>query len=146
MQLNLETDYAIRCLMYMAAAHGDCVTSTELGEELDIEPNHVQKILRKLCRAGLLNSVRGRMGGYVMERPADTVTMKEILYIMEDSMLVNRCVAKEDSCSYCGECAVRPFFRWMQDTMDDLAASVSLEDLMKTHPPRILDEENDDVI
>ena len=111
MQLNMETDYAIRCLMYLARCE-ESTSSLEIGNALMLNRNYVQKILRKLRNAGLLTVTRGSLGGYMLARPASTISMREVLGILEDTMMISRCLEPDTYCSirWAGHCGARAFF------------------------------------
>ena len=132
MQLNMETDYAIRCLMYMGS-RGKSVSSLEIGTALNLNRNYVQKILRKLRNAGLLTVARGSLGGYALARSADSMTMREIISAMEDTICINRCLEEDNFCSLkmCSWCGARAFFCEMQNAMDTCAETTTLFDLIK---------------
>ena len=131
MQLNMETDYAIRCLMYLARCE-ESTSSLEIGNALMLNRNYVQKILRKLRNAGLLTVTRGSLGGYMLARPASTISMREVLGILEDTMMISRCLEPDTYCSirWAGHCGARAFFCELQNALDECSESISLEDLV----------------
>ena len=132
MQLNMETDYAIRCLMYLARCE-ESASSLEIGNALMLNRNYVQKILRKLRNAGLLTVTRGSQGGYMLARPASMITMREVLGILEDTMMVSRCLEPDTYCSlrWAGHCGARSFFIRLQNALDECSESISLETLVR---------------
>lgn len=132
MQLNMETDYAIRCLMYLARCEAP-TSSLAIGKALMLNRNYAQKILKKLRNSGFLTVTRGSMGGYMLARPASTINMKEVLDILEDTMMISRCLEPDTYCSirWAGHCGARSFFRKLQNAIDECSESISVEDLVR---------------
>ena len=92
MQLNLETDYGIRCMLFLAEAKR-CVTSVEMTEKLGFHTvEHTQKILRKLRDGGLVKVKLGSNGGYMLARDASEISVLEVLKAMEETICINRCL------------------------------------------------------
>ena len=63
MQLTMTTDYALRCLLYLAGKEG-VSSSPEIGKAVGINNIFVQKVLRVLRDAGFVSSLKGGTGGY----------------------------------------------------------------------------------
>ena len=101
MQLNQATDYAFRVVLYLACWPGSVVSGQVIAEQQHIPPQFLQKIMRSLTKAGLVRSYRGSEGGFVLLRPAETITMLDVIEAMEGSICLNRCLAEQNSCSRC---------------------------------------------
>ncbi len=84
MRLSLQTDYALRMLMYLAAKdghHSIAAISTCYG----ISKNHMMKVAQKLVSLGLVKSVRGRNGGLLLGRPANRINVGFVVRTLEDT-------------------------------------------------------------
>ena len=79
MKLTRYTDYALRALIYLATHEGDLASIRQIAEAHGISQNHLMKIVQDLARAGFVETVRGRNGGLRLARPADRITIGELV-------------------------------------------------------------------
>ncbi|MGF7156011.1 Rrf2 family transcriptional regulator [Novosphingobium gossypii] len=80
MQLTRYTDYAIRVLLHVGARDEHTRSSvTQIAQVYGISKDHLKKVVQNLSQAGLLEAVRGRGGGLQLGRPADEITIGEIV-------------------------------------------------------------------
>jgi Rrf2 family protein len=77
-----KADYAVRASVELAAANG-LVTAEQIAQAQEIPLNFLENILRDLRRAGLVESRRGQAGGYVLARPADTISIADVIRAVE---------------------------------------------------------------
>ena len=100
MQLNITTDYAIRVILYLGShAKNEIVTSLDIAEALNIPHNYLAKVLRKLKEHGLIISISGSKGGYILGKDLETISLSEVLHIMERTMNMNCCLEPAGRCS-----------------------------------------------
>ena len=97
MRLSLQTDYSLRTLMFLAV-HQRRSTVSEVARFYSISAPHVAKVVHVLARAGLLRSLRGAGGGIELSRPADKVSVGEVIRCVEGNMHLLDCVAAEGVC------------------------------------------------
>lgn len=80
MQLTRYTDYAVRVLLHVGARdEGDLSSIAEIARVYAISKNHLMKVVQDLGQAGFLITVRGRNGGLKLGRPAEAITIGEIV-------------------------------------------------------------------
>ena len=99
MRLSVQTDYALRTLMFLAAKDGHHSIS-EIARQYGISKNHLMKVAQRLAAEGFVESVRGRSGGLKLARSADALNVGSIVRIMEDTgtfvecfdLATNQCV------------------------------------------------------
>jgi Rrf2 family protein len=77
--VSAKVDYAIRALVTLAAAGGGPKKADELAEAQNLPVKFLENILNELRRAALITSQRGAEGGYRLARPADTITLAQII-------------------------------------------------------------------
>jgi Rrf2 family transcriptional regulator, nitric oxide-sensitive transcriptional repressor len=79
-QLTRYTDYAVRVLLHVGARdEGDLSSIAEIAQVYDISRNHLMKVVQDLGQAGFLETVRGRNGGLKLGRPAEQITIGQIV-------------------------------------------------------------------
>ncbi|MGQ9522952.1 MAG: RrF2 family transcriptional regulator [Anaerolineae bacterium] len=104
---NRQTDYAIRVLLHMAMQPpGARLSARELGQRRIIPLAFVRRIVTRLVRAGLLQSVRGNSGGVSLARPADQITLLDVIQAIEGPLVVNPCVVEPQECPLMPQCPV----------------------------------------
>lgn len=102
MQLTIQTDYALRTLMYLAS-RDDRATVAEVAALYDISANHVAKVVNQLSRFGYIRSVRGLGGGIELAVPLDEILLGEVIERFEGNLHLLECVGTE------GVCVIQPF-------------------------------------
>jgi len=93
--ISNKAKYAFRALLAIAAApDGTSLTSAEIARRHCIPHKFLEQILLDLKKAGILDSRRGKSGGYVMLRPADTVSFGEILRLFDGPLAPLPCLSR----------------------------------------------------
>lgn len=113
------------------------VAARALAEQERLPHDFVEQILLRLRRAGLIDSVRGARGGYVLAREPEAVTLQEIIEAAERvTFEVNCDVHPVDAqrCSPGASCGLRPVWRSLEQRINELLAGVSLADLLHEEP------------
>jgi Rrf2 family protein len=83
MRVTAKAEYAVRAVMELAAADGGPVKRDQIVAAQAIPPKFLENILSELRHAGLVESQRGSDGGYWLSRPADEVTVADIMRAVE---------------------------------------------------------------
>lgn len=99
MQFQLATDYAFRILDYMNENDEKLMTAVHMAEHLGITYLYFMKIISKLKAAGIVLSVQGCNGGYRLKKPADEISVYEVIETMEGGIYINRCLMPDGYCS-----------------------------------------------
>jgi len=102
MRLSVQTDYALRTLMYLAAHEGHHSIS-EIAGQYGISKNHLMKVAQRLAAEGFVDSVRGRSGGLLLNQPAETINVGIVVRTFEEYRAFVECF---DATS--GGCVVTP--------------------------------------
>lgn len=79
MRLSARVDYALRAAAELAVASGGPVTAEQLARVQDIPGKFLENILTQLRRAGLVRSQRGPVGGYWLAKPAEEISLADII-------------------------------------------------------------------
>jgi Rrf2 family protein len=99
-RVSAKSDYALRALIELAVRpDGDPVSAEELGRLQDIPHGFLQAILADLRRSGIVISQRGQSGGWRMGRPADSVSVADVIRAV-DGPLVSVYGLRPESVSY----------------------------------------------
>jgi Rrf2 family transcriptional regulator, nitric oxide-sensitive transcriptional repressor len=107
MRLSLQTDYALRTLMFLAVTDGHH-SIADIANAYGISKNHLMKVAQRLTAGGFVESVRGRSGGLRLARPPATLNVGAIVRIMEDTGSFVDCFdAATNSCVVTPVCGLR---------------------------------------
>ena len=91
MRLNLQSDYALRMLMHLAASDGGRVTIQQVAERYGISQTHLMKVAHILGREGFIQTARGRSGGLRLARPAAGIVIGDVVRRMEGDFALVDC-------------------------------------------------------
>jgi Rrf2 family nitric oxide-sensitive transcriptional repressor len=117
MRLTMQTDYALRTLMQLAMAPDRLVTVKDVSETYGISRNHLMKVAYLLGKAGFVETVRGRAGGLRLARPAEQISVGEVVRRMEPDFGLVECLHRPG----CG-CIIEPACR-LRGLLSEAAAS-----------------------
>lgn len=129
--IHRDTDYAIRAVAHIAASKG-VLSASWLSETEDVPSDFLRKILQKLKNSDLLFSVQGPTGGYVLSRPADQISLYDIIIAMQGPVSMNACFDDASICGNVGTCAVRRELESLGDVLRERLDAVLISDLMET--------------
>ncbi len=136
MKLSAQEEYGLRCLLYMAR-HGEDRSHSipEISRAEGLSVPNVAKLMRILRLGGLVASVRGQAGGYTLSRPANEVTVAEILSLLGgnfyNSHFCDRHAGLERNCTHAEECSLRLLWATIQRSLDGILTKTTLRDLLK---------------
>jgi len=108
MQITRETDYAIRCICYLAGKMGSVTMVEEISREMDIPKSFLAKILQKLTKKDIVKSYRGVKGGFELARKPREINLLHVIEAMEGTAAMNVCAVSGSLCSRSDICKVHP--------------------------------------
>jgi Rrf2 family transcriptional regulator, iron-sulfur cluster assembly transcription factor len=109
--LNQTAEYALRAVVTIAEQpEGRPIGAGKLAANLGIPQNYLSKTLHQLARAGVLESSRGKFGGFQLARPAARIFLLEIVTQFDDIVGRQTCLMGRTACSDQTPCAAHS--RW----------------------------------
>ncbi|HZF46640.1 MAG TPA: Rrf2 family transcriptional regulator [Sphingomonadaceae bacterium] len=138
--ISNKAKYAFRALLAIAAQpEGEALTSAEIARTHSIPHKFLEQILLDLKKAGILDSRRGKSGGYVMLRPADTVSFGEVLRLFEGPLAPLPCLSRNayrrcEDCVSEATCEIRREFGRAYDASRQVLDSRTLGDALHNNP------------
>ena len=107
MQLSMTGEYAVRTMIHLAAhPSGELVQICDISNEWDIPEGFLRKIVAQLSKDGLIRSQRGAGGGIMLSRPAETLTLLDVIEAVEGKVFLNKCLIAPGTCHFDPACAV----------------------------------------
>lgn len=132
MKITKETDYAFRIVLFLSMNQGDNkrFSGDELVEINEIPKNLGKRILTRLVDGKIINSKKGIGGGFCLERDRKTITLLDVMNIVE-VMDFKDCVASNEICGFkSGRCAIHTTMERIKKVLFDEFAAVTFEDLV----------------
>ncbi len=130
-RITRQTDYAILLLAYMAAGDRKTLqTSRALAEWSGLSMPMVAKILKPLAKSGIIQSQRGAKGGHMLIRPADRITVGEIIEATEGPIHMTPCTAGTGACEQESICRSKVKWERIGDAVRDAVNQVLLSDMI----------------
>jgi FeS assembly SUF system regulator len=123
------TDHGIHIMVYLAR-HKDVRNARQASEATRVPAPTTEKVLKRLARAGLLVSQRGVSGGYVLARPAEELSVADIVEAIEGPFGLTQCSNPASApCESEDDCPIRPHWAAINQAVHDALDLVSLSDI-----------------
>ena len=137
MKITAQVEYGLRILVRITRCKEEAGLSIrQLSEAEGLSVNYVAKLTRVLRINGLINSTRGHMGGYVLAKPAATITVNDAIKALSgklfDKKFCDSHAGMMTLCTNSVDCSIRSLWTMMQATLDQLLDKVTLADMVKT--------------
>ena len=130
MKLRLQTDYALRALMYLAGTPGRC-TADEIADAFVISKDHLVKIVQQLGRLGYVRTFPGRGGGIALAQRANEIQVRSIIEAIEGSNHVMLCIEDASVCPMEPGCHLRKLLIKAEAAFYDSLDGVTIADLIR---------------
>lgn len=133
MIVSTKGRYALRVMVYLAQ-HGeeDYTPLKEIAEEEGISQKYLESIMTVLSKAGFVDAVHGKGGGYRLNRSPDSYTVGGILKLTEGSLATVSCTSQGPAaCSRSTCCQTLPMWERLDRMIDDFFEGITLGDLLR---------------
>lgn len=131
MRLTVFTDYALRVLMFLALEPERRVRIREVAEGYGISHNHLMKVVNKLTRAELVEASRGVNGGLILARPAEDISVGEVVRKCEDDIALVECFREDNQCVITPDCVLAKVFSHALEEFMTILDQYTIADLVK---------------
>ena len=132
MNVTSKGRYALRIMIDLAQHREDGFISLKtVSERTELSMKYLEMIVGNLKKAELVQSTRGKEGGYKLVKDPKDYTIGEILRGMEDNLAPVACIKEgEIQCDHSGGCLTVPMWKELDDITNAYLDTVSLEDLL----------------
>lgn len=128
--LNRDVDYAARALVLMARANKPMVPVAVMRKEIGVAGPFLRKIMQKLHKAGLVQAVKGKGGGFALARGPQSISLGELVTALQGPIRFNDCVFKKKLCARHDICTLRRRLTAMEDRLAEEMYGITLLDLV----------------
>lgn len=137
MKITAQEEYGLRCLLQLARHAGpEPLTIAAIAETEGLSVPYVSKLMGTLRQSGLVDSVRGRSGGYALTRPADRITVADALQGLGGHLLFTSDFCEthhgtQDVCVHLSQCSIRSLWGVLGQLIDQVLGKTTLADLAR---------------
>ena len=132
MELTTRGRYAVMALADLAChGEGGSMPLSAIAERQQLSVAYLEQIFLKLRRAGLIESARGRAGGYRLSRPPSQIMVADVMLAVEEETRMTRCLG-DDGVGCVGQhrCLTHGLWQELSDRIRNFLSSVSLADIL----------------
>jgi Rrf2 family protein len=136
-ELNTKGRYAVMALADLAKFGADqSQPLSGISERQQLSLAYLEQLFMRLRRAGLVDSSRGRAGGYRLARPASEITVAEIMRAVDEDTRMTRCSGGQIGCLGVKRCLTHGLWDALGDHIEAFLSEVTLQDVLDGVPDR----------
>jgi Rrf2 family transcriptional regulator, cysteine metabolism repressor len=130
MKLSTKGRYGVKAMVDLAIHYGgEPVSIKTISERQGISEYYLEQLFSPLRKSGLINSIRGAQGGYVLSRIPKEITVAQIMEVLEGPIEISNCL-DEKSCNNVDCCATRLLWAKIKESIDSVTKSTTLQDIL----------------
>jgi Rrf2 family protein len=131
MKLSSRSRYGLRAILDLALEYGKGPLQIRvIASREDISNKYLEQLMTILKTSGLVRSLRGPKGGYMLSRPPHEVKLDEVFTVLEGPLVMVECLQHTEFCPRCVECITRQVWSNVQDAILGVLGAISLQDLV----------------
>ena len=135
MRITKQEEYGIRCILQLVETRDNPMTTLEIAAKEGLSIEYVTKLLIMLRRSGLVKSVRGVKGGYLLSRCPEKITVGQVMRALGwsflDESICQHYPGKLESCIHLNGCGIRPIWMTAARLVYELMDSTNLRQLLR---------------
>ena len=137
--ISTKGRYALQVMLDLAQQSPDAYISLhDISQRQAVSMKYLEAIVAMLNKAGMVESRRGKSGGYRLTRPPESCSVGEILQLTQGSMAPVYCLEPGGACEKSERCITYPMWRQLDQLIDSYLRRVSLADLLQGRLPQDL--------
>jgi Rrf2 family protein len=134
LRLSKKADYALIALTYVASLEEKPASAREIAERHDIPLELLAKVLQRLAQRGVLRSQQGIHGGYLLSRPAETITVAEVVETIDGPLILTVCGTTDERCEQFAKCNIRDPLHRIRERIIGALSSCTIAELVQDRP------------
>lgn len=131
MKLSTRTRYGIRAILELAENYGNGPLQLRvIARHQGVSVKYLEQLMAMLKSAGIVRSVRGSKGGYILAKIPDQIKVSECFECLEGPVITTECVEDEGFCERTNDCIARQVWTEVQKTVMGVLQSMTLQSLV----------------
>lgn len=132
MKLSTRSRYGMRALLELAIEYGNGPLQIKvIAEREGISNKYLEQLISILKSSGMVRSIRGPRGGYILAKAPEEVTLKEVFTVLEGPLASVECIEHPEFCERCLDCVTRSIWMEMHEAMLGVLESKTLATLVE---------------
>ena len=132
MRLSTRGRYGIHAMYDLAVSFkGGPQPLKAIAERQSIPEAYLEQLMAPLRRDGLVKSVRGAQGGYLLSRSPSEITIGQVLRTLEGDLAIIECLIEEDACDKADGCPTRKVWKQVRDGLNSVVDGITLQDMLE---------------
>jgi len=136
MMLSTKSTYGLRAVLAIALEDtGEAMPIATISRAEGISQDYLEQLLNKLRREGLVKSVRGPKGGYILSRAPDKITVRDVVRSLEGEISPVHCVTAQGraqtSCRMSNHCVPKTVWKKLAKSISECLGAITIKDLCK---------------
>ncbi len=128
--ITRNTDYAARALCCIAQQKEEIVSVDQMVQYLEMPKPFLRKILQILNKEGLLNSCKGRGGGFSLSLPPEKIFLTDLMKIFQGPLKLNECKLKKSVCPNIKKCLLKKKIDEIEKEVIERLNNISIKSLL----------------
>ena len=128
--ITRNTDYAVRALCCIAEQKQEVISADQLVKSLNMPRPFLRKILQTLNKKGLLDSSKGKGGGFTLAVPPGEITLTDVMEIFQGPLRLNECKFKKSDCPHINDCPLKKKIDEIEKEVILRLKAITLESLL----------------
>jgi len=129
--INRDTDCAVQAILYIARSHKEVVDTALIENELSLPRPFLRKILQRLRKQGILESVRGNHGGFRLRQTIDKIFLSDVIRIFQGKLTFTECLFRKQVCRNVHDCSIRRKLEEIEQSFLRKIMTVTIAELME---------------
>lgn len=147
MKLSTKGRYGLKAMFELSLNQNRGPVSLKvIAKKQNISDQYLEQIFSALKKAGLVKSVRGAQGGYLLTKEASEITVGDILTVLEGPVSLSDCVLDEDICENSNICVTKIVWEKMKKGIEEVIDSITLQDMINDYNKNKLDNDITNII
>jgi Rrf2 family protein len=132
LKLTKKADYGLIALRHLASTPGGMSSTKDIAEAYHLPVPLLAKVLQRLTRAGILQSLAGTNGGYKLARDAARISALEVVRAIDGPVILTHCFTEHGRCDQSSNCTVREPLRRVHEAILELLNKFTITDLAES--------------
>lgn len=138
--MSTKGRYGLKAIVDLAINYNDGQISLKsIAKRQGISENYLELLFASLKKSGLVRSVRGAQGGYMLAKPAEKITVGDVLRSLEGALCPVECIDLDipSECEKVDTCVTAPVWIKLRDKINEVVDSITIDDLVKDYQNKI---------
>lgn len=130
MKLSTKGRYGVKAMVDLAIHYGNSPVSIKtISERQSISEYYLEQLFSPLRKAGLIKSIRGAQGGYVLNKEPKDITVADVMNVLEGPVEIAECIEGTE-CDNVDFCATRLLWEKIKNSIDEVMENITLQDIV----------------